>query len=107
MFAQETGKVWNLSLDTVVVKGNTFSRTVRNRADGSFVWDMQMMDFLPKIMGNAMGLYPAILLLSLSVWGALLGFIGLIIALPLTTLLMAYYQRYITREEDEMQEKTA
>ena len=53
MFAQETGKVWNLSLDTVVVKGNTFSRTVRNRADGSFVWDMQMMDFLPKIMGNA------------------------------------------------------
>ncbi len=54
----------------------------------------------PKIMGKAMGLNPAILLLSLSVWGALLGFIGLIIALPLTTLLMAYYQRYITREEE-------
>ncbi len=54
----------------------------------------------PKVMGHAMGLNPAILLLSLSVWGALLGFIGLIIALPLTTLLMAYYQRYVTREED-------
>ena len=54
----------------------------------------------PKIMGKAMGLNPAILLLSLSVWGSLLGFIGLIIALPLTTLLMAYYQRYITREEE-------
>ena len=53
----------------------------------------------PKIMGKAMGLNPAILLLSLSVWGALLGFIGLIIALPLTTLLIAYYQRYITQEE--------
>ena len=53
----------------------------------------------PKVMGKAMGLNPAILLLSLSVWGALLGFIGLIIALPLTTLLMAYYQRYVTREE--------
>ena len=53
----------------------------------------------PKVMGHAMGLNPAILLLSLSVWGALLGFIGLIIALPLTTLLMAYYQRYVTREE--------
>ena len=39
----------------------------------------------PKIMGKAMGLNPAILLLSLSIWGALLGFIGLIIALPLTT----------------------
>lgn len=52
----------------------------------------------PKIMGKAMGLNPAILLLSLSVWGTLLGFIGLIIALPLTTLLMAYWQRYVTRE---------
>ena len=52
----------------------------------------------PKIMGKAMGLNPAVLLLSLSVWGALLGFIGLIIALPLTTLLIAYYQRYITRD---------
>ena len=52
----------------------------------------------PKIMGKAMGLNPAILLLSLSVWGALLGFIGLIIALPLTTLLIAYYQRYVTKE---------
>ena len=39
----------------------------------------------PKIMGKAMGLNPAILLLSLSVWGALLGFLGLIVALPLTT----------------------
>ena len=55
----------------------------------------------PKVMGHAMGLNPAILLLSLSVWGALLGFIGLIIALPLTTLLMAYYQRYVTREEED------
>lgn len=54
----------------------------------------------PKIMGKQMGLNPAILLLSLSVWGALLGFIGLIIALPLTTLIMAYWQRYVTRDEE-------
>ena len=53
----------------------------------------------PKIMGKQMGLNPAVLLLSLSVWGALLGFIGLIVALPLTTLLMAYWQRYVTKEE--------
>ena len=58
----------------------------------------------PKIMGKAMGLNPAILLLSLSVWGALLGFIGLIIALPLTTLIIAYWQRYVTKEY-ENQEK--
>ena len=52
----------------------------------------------PKIMGKAMGLNPAILLLSLSVWGSVLGFIGLIIALPLTTLIIAYWQRSVTQE---------
>lgn len=59
-----------------------------------------LMDMVitPKIMGKAMGLNPAILLLSLSVWGALLGFIGLIIALPLTTLIIAYWQKYVTKE---------
>ena len=55
----------------------------------------------PKIMGKAMGLNPAILLLSLSVWGAIFGFIGLIIALPLTTLIIAYWKRYVTKEQDE------
>ncbi|MBR1462367.1 MAG: AI-2E family transporter [Prevotella sp.] len=60
------------------------------------------MVITPKIMGKAMGLNPAILLLSLSVWGALLGFIGLILALPLTTLLIAYYQRYVTRENEDI-----
>lgn len=52
----------------------------------------------PKIMGKAMGLNPAILLLSLSVWGSLLGFIGLIVALPLTTLIIAYWKKYVTKE---------
>ena len=49
----------------------------------------------PKIMGKAMGLNPAIILLSLSVWGTLLGLIGMIIALPLTTLLISYYGEYV------------
>lgn len=69
------------------------------------------MIITPKIMGKAMRLNPAILLLSLSVWGALLGFVGLIIALPLTTILIAYYKRYVTRDEDaggnEIMEATA
>jgi predicted PurR-regulated permease PerM len=52
-------------------------------------------------MGNAMGLNPAIILLSLSVWGTLLGFIGLIIALPLTTLILAYYNQYIATPKIE------
>ena len=64
-----------------------------------------LMDMIitPKIMGKAMGLNPAILLLSLSIWGALLGFIGLIIALPLTTLIIAYWQRYVTKEGDAVE----
>ena len=62
------------------------------------------MVITPKIMGKAMGLNPAILLLSLSIWGALLGFLGLIVALPLTTLLIAYWQRYVTREKPQYEE---
>ena len=61
---------------------------------------IQDLFLTPKIMGKAMGLNPAIILLSLSVWGTLMGFIGLIIALPLTTLLLAYYDLYITSRED-------
>lgn len=57
---------------------------------------IQDLFLTPKIMGKAMGLNPAIILLSLSIWGTLLGFIGLIIALPLTTLLLSYYEHYIT-----------
>ena len=49
----------------------------------------------PKIMGKSMGLNPAIILLSLSVWGTLLGIIGMIIALPLTTLLLIYYRKVV------------
>ena len=49
----------------------------------------------PKIMGHVTGLNSAIILLSLSIWGSLLGILGMIIALPLTTLLITYYQKYI------------
>ena len=55
---------------------------------------IQDLILTPKIMGKAMGLNPAIILLSLSVWGALLGFLGLIVALPLTTLILSYYNIY-------------
>ncbi len=54
--------------------------------------------FTPRIMGRIMGLSPAVVLLSLSVWGYIAGIIGLMVALPLTTLILAYYQRYILEE---------
>lgn len=53
----------------------------------------------PKVMGKMMGLRPAVILLSLSVWGYLLGIIGLIIALPMTTLIIDYYKQYVVKED--------
>ena len=53
----------------------------------------------PKIMGHVTGLRSAIILLSLSIWGSLLGILGMIIALPLTTLSINYYQKFVIRKE--------
>lgn len=55
---------------------------------------IQDMILTPKIIGKAMSMNPALIFLSLSIWGTLLGMIGLIIAIPLTTLVISYYQRY-------------
>lgn len=56
---------------------------------------------VPKVMGKVTGLNPAIILLSLSIWGSMMGMMGLIIGLPLTTLCLSYYKRYILRELSE------
>lgn len=63
------------------------------------VQTLQDMVLTPKIMGRAMGMNPAVILLSLSVWGCLLGFIGLVIALPLTMLCFTYYKRIVLKEK--------
>lgn len=65
---------------------------------------IQDLFLTPRIMGQAMGLNPAIILLSLSIWGTLLGFIGLIIALPLTTLCLSYYKRFILQDSKEIEQ---
>jgi len=49
----------------------------------------------PKFMGKMTGLSPALLLLSLSIWAELLGFLGLILAIPLTCLMLAWYKRML------------
>ena len=64
------------------------------------VQTIQDVILTPRIMGHVMGMNPAIILLSLSIWGSLLGIIGLIIALPLTTLLISYYRRFVLKETD-------
>lgn len=55
----------------------------------------------PKIMGKTLGLNPAIILLALSVWGTLMGIIGMIIALPVTSLMISYYKRYVLKMNNE------
>ena len=54
----------------------------------------------PLIMGNVIGMNPAVMLLAISVWGYLLGIAGMIIALPLTTILISYYKRFILKEDN-------
>ncbi|MCF0182499.1 MAG: AI-2E family transporter [Muribaculaceae bacterium] len=56
---------------------------------------IQDLILVPAIMKQQMGLNPAIIFLSLSLWGYVLGFIGLIIALPLTTLIFSYYSQIV------------
>ena len=64
------------------------------------VQTIQDMLLVPKIMGDVTGMGPAWILLSLSIWGSLLGVVGMIIALPLTTLLVSYYKRFVLKIED-------
>ena len=61
---------------------------------------------VPKIMGKITGLNPAIILLSLSIWGSLMGVLGMIIALPCTTLLLSYYQKYIHSQDTKINGRT-
>ena len=61
---------------------------------------------VPKVMGKITGLNPAIILLSLSVWGALMGIVGMIIALPFTSIILSYYKRFIKKGDDSEQKDT-
>lgn len=51
--AQSEGEAWSFSLDSVTVKGNQYSSPLKTDQRGMFRWDMQVMDELPKILGNA------------------------------------------------------
>lgn len=67
-----------------------------------FIINQLILDLLltPKIMGHATGLHPAIILLALSVWGSLMGVLGMIIALPITALIVSYYQHFVIEEKE-------
>jgi predicted PurR-regulated permease PerM len=52
----------------------------------------------PKILGDATGLRPILILVAVMFWGKLLGFLGVLLAIPLTCLGLAYYRRYLSQE---------
>lgn len=58
---------------------------------------------VPRIMGQSMGMRPSLILLSLAVWGYLLGFFGMLVALPLTMSIYSMYMRYVLRDEEYIQ----
>lgn len=62
---------------------------------------IQDLFLVPRIMGKRMNLHPAIILLSLSIWAKLLGMLGMIVALPITTLIIGYVKRYHELEAEE------
>jgi predicted PurR-regulated permease PerM len=53
---------------------------------------LQDMIIVPKIMGGALGLSPVLILLSLAIWGKLLGFLGFVLAIPFTCFVIATYK---------------
>lgn len=85
-------------VDSITTGGNFWIMLCEITAVYCIVQAVQDIVLTPKIMGREMGLNPVLVFLSLSVWGYVLGFIGLIIALPLTTLIASYYKRYILNQ---------
>ncbi|NDV22510.1 AI-2E family transporter [Desulfovibrio sp. JC022] len=53
---------------------------------------------VPRLQGESMGLSPWMILLSLSIWGQLLGFLGLVMALPLTCMALALYRQWVMEQ---------
>jgi predicted PurR-regulated permease PerM len=88
-----------LALVHAVETGNSFWLVLGLTAS-IFVVVQTIQDtiLVPKIMGHVTGLSPVIILLSLSIWGKLLGFLGLLIALPMTCLILAYYKRFLAHK---------
>ena len=75
---------------------------------------IQDMILVPRIMGHTMGMRPSLILLVLTIWGSLLGFFGMLIALPATMFLYSFYKRdiledkeYIAEVEERAKQKSA
>ena len=68
---------------------------------------LQDVVLTPRIMGKATGLNPVAILLGIFIWGKLLGFLGLLLAIPLTCLGIAYYRRLVLSQTTQSPQPTA
>jgi len=55
----------------------------------------------PNVLGSRIGVHPLLLIASLFVFGALFGFLGLLIAVPCTATLMLFYEDWKRKLEEE------
>jgi predicted PurR-regulated permease PerM len=88
-------------VDSITTGGNFWVMLLEVAIVYIVVQIIQDMFITPKIMGKQMGINPVFVFLSLSVWGVLLGFIGLIVALSLTALIISYYKRYVLQDASD------
>lgn len=56
---------------------------------------IDQMILTPRLMEKRIGINPVILVLTISIWGYLFGFFGVVIGIPLTSLLIIYLKRYV------------
>ena len=61
---------------------------------------------VPRIVGGSMNLPPVGIILSLSVWGKLLGFLGLLVAIPFTCLCLVYLKKLPQHDDDNNSDLT-
>lgn len=59
----------------------------------------------PSIMGKKMNMRPSLILFSISIWGYLLGFFGMLIALPLTMTIYSVYMKYILKDKEYIEKQ--
>jgi len=73
---------------------------VQNLLETSFI--------IPKIVGDRIGLHPALLILSLFVFSYFFGFIGMLIALPTMSIILMFFREWLaSRKDDEENSETA
>ena len=69
---------------------------VQNLLETSFI--------IPKIVGDRIGLHPALLILSLFVFSYFFGFIGMLIALPTMSIILMFFREWLANRNSEKDE---